>query len=79
VPFHAELSRTGPDGERLAVTRPVGLLLDPWQVLARVRGASGPVAPGVDEDPIEGDSYGSAPTLATDLTLADLAASEKPR
>jgi hypothetical protein len=79
VPFHAELSRTGPDGERLAVTQPVGLLLDPWQVLARVRGASGPVAPGVDEDPIEGDSYGSAPTLATDLTLADLLAPEKPR
>src|SRR4029077_9104727 len=73
VPFHAELSRTGPDGERLAVTQPVALLLDPWQVLARIRGASGPAAPAVDEDPIEGDSYGEAPTLATDLTLADLA------
>jgi hypothetical protein len=79
VPFHAELSVAGPDGERLAVTAPVPLVLDPWEVLARVRGACGPVAPGVDEDPIEGDGYGEAPTLATGLTLADLTAPEAPR
>jgi hypothetical protein len=79
VPFHAELSRIGLEGERLAVTTPVPLLLDPWEVLARIHGASGPIAPAVDEDPIEGDGYGDAPTLATDLTFADLAAPEKSR
>ena len=72
VPFQAELSRTGPDGERLALTSPVVLQLDPWEVLARVQGASGPAAPAVEEDPIEGDAYGLAPTLVTSLTLADL-------
>ncbi len=74
VPFHAELSRLGPGGERLAVTTTVGLSLDPWEVLARVEGACGPEAPAVDADPIEGDSYGSAPPLVTGLLLADLAA-----
>lgn len=72
VPFQAELSRTGPGGERLALASPLVLQLDPWEVLARVRGASRPAAPAVDEDPIEGDGYGLAPTLVTDLTLADL-------
>jgi hypothetical protein len=79
VPFHAWLSVTGPEGERLAVTAPVPLLLDPWEVLTRIQGASGPVAPAIDEDPIEGDGYGEAPTLATGLTLAALAAPETPR
>jgi len=78
VPFHAELSRTGPGGERLAVTPAVALHFDPWEVLARVLGAAGPAAPAVDEDPIEGDGYGEAPTLVTGATLADLTA-EKPR
>jgi hypothetical protein len=72
VPFHAELSRLGPDGERLAVSSTVGLRLDPWEVLAHVAGACGPPAPAVDADPIEGDSYGSAPPLVTGLLLADL-------
>jgi hypothetical protein len=77
VPFHAELSRTGPGGERLAVTPAVALHFDPWEVLARVLGAGGPAAPAVDEDPIEGDGYGDAPPLVTSLTLADLAAPRK--
>jgi hypothetical protein len=79
VPFHAGLSVAGPGGERLAVTAPVPLVLDPWMVLARIAGACGPVAPGVDEDPIEGDGYGEAPTLVTGLTLADLTVPETPR
>ena len=73
VPFHAELSRTGPGGERLAVSSTVALQFDPWEVLARVQGACGPATPAVDEDPIEGDGYGDAPTLVTGLTLANLA------
>jgi len=73
VPFHAELSRIEQNGERLAITAAVALNFDPWEVLARVRGASGPAAPAIDEDPIEGDSYGCAPTLVTDLTFGDLA------
>ncbi len=72
VPFHAELSRLGAEGERLAVTATVGLRVDPWEVLAQVLGACGPAAPALDADPIEGDSYGLAPPLATGLTLADL-------
>lgn len=76
VPFHAELSRIGPHGERLAVTATVALNLDPWEVLARIQGASGPAAPAIDEDPIEGDSYGCAPTLVTGITFADLAGKE---
>lgn len=72
VPFHAELSRLGLDGERLAVSSAVGLRLDPWEVLARVAGACGTPAPAIDADPIEGDSYGSAPPLVTELLLADL-------
>jgi hypothetical protein len=78
VPFQAELSRTGPGGERLAVTSPLVLQLDPWEVLARVQGASGPAAPAVDEDPIEGDAYGLAPTLVTGLTLAELRSPTSP-
>ena len=76
VPFHADLSLLGPEGGRLAVATTVALELDPWEVLARLRGASGPAAPAVDEDPIEGDGYGEAPPLVTDLLLADL--SRKP-
>lgn len=72
VPFHAELSYLGAGRERLAVVPTVAVELDPWNVLLRVRGATGPVAPAVDEDPIEGDGYGTAPVLATDLALADL-------
>jgi hypothetical protein len=72
VPFHAEVSRTGPAGERLAVTSSLALNLDPWEVLARVEGAAGPPEPAVDEDPIEGNSYGSAPPLVLALSLADL-------
>ncbi len=50
VPFHAWLSVAGLDGERLAVTTPVPLLLDPWEVLAGIQGArAGSVAPAVDE------------------------------
>jgi hypothetical protein len=79
VPFHATLSRIGSEGDRLAVTSPVPLLLDPWQVLTHIQGASGPMAPALDQDPIEGDGYGEAPPLVTALTLADLAAPEKPR
>jgi hypothetical protein len=74
VPFHAELSRLGPDGERLVVSSVVGLRLDPWEVLARVEGTCGAPAPAIDADPIEGDSYGSAPPLVTGLLLADLVA-----
>jgi hypothetical protein len=74
VPFHAELSYAGPDGARLAVPQAVALGVDPWRLLAGVRGASGPPRPAVDEDPIEGDGYGEAPTLVTGATLADLAA-----
>lgn len=77
VPFHAELSCLGPDGERLAVSQAVALSFDPWGLLARVEGASGPTEPAVDEDPIEGDGYGSAPTLVTRVTLADLLPPEK--
>lgn len=72
VPFHADLSLLGPDGGRMAVTTTIGLQLDPWEVLARVRGASGPATPAVDEDPIEGDGFGEAPPLVTNLTLAEL-------
>ncbi len=73
VPFHADLSCLGPHGERLAVTATVALQLDPWEVLAHIRGASGPAAAAVDEDPIEGDGYGHAPTLVTGLTFGDVA------
>jgi hypothetical protein len=79
VPFHAELSRLAPDGERLAVSRAVPLSLDPWWLLARIEGAGGPAAPAVDEDPIEGDGYGAAPTLVTGVTLAELVPLEKAR
>ena len=72
VPFHAELSAIAADGVRLAVAAPVALRLDPWEVLARLRGEGAAAAPAIDEDPIEGDSYGTAPTLVTDLTLAQL-------
>lgn len=72
VPFHAELSCSGRDGERLAVSQPVVLELDPWWLLGRIEGASGPAAPAVDEDPVEGHSYGSASTLVTSVALADL-------
>ena len=75
VPFDAWLSLAGCDGERLAFSSSFTLKLDPWAALAGIQGACGPVAPAVDEDPIEGDSYGSAPTLVTALTLADLAGS----
>lgn len=74
VPFHAELSCAGPDGAWLAVPQAVALVVDPWRLLAGVRGASGPARPAVDEDPIEGDAYGEAPTLVTGATLAELAA-----
>lgn len=80
VPFHAELSRLDADGGRLAVIPAVALSFDPWEVLARVLGAggpAGPAGPAIDEDPIEGDGYGEAPTLVTSLTLADLAGGEK--
>ena len=77
VPFHAEISCLEPHGERLAVTTTAALQLDPWEVLARIQGASGPAEPAIDEDPIEGDSYGHAPTLATDLTFGDLIAPPK--
>ena len=79
VLFHAELSRTGPDGERLAVPQAVALSVDPWWLLERIEGASAPPSPAVDEDPIEGNGYGYAPTLVTGLTLADLAATEATR
>jgi hypothetical protein len=79
VPFHAELAQVEADGTRRAVEAPVALALDPWEVLARVLGECGPPAPAVDEDPIEGASYGTAPALATSLTLAELlAASQGP-
>lgn len=74
VPFHAELSCLEPRGERLAVTTTAALKLDPWELLARIRGAGGPAEPAIDEDPIEGDSYGFAPTLVTDLTFGDILA-----
>jgi hypothetical protein len=72
VPFAAELSQTGRDGARLAVAAPVALELDPWQLLASVSGACGPPSPALDADPIDGDSYGTAPALATGVTLAEL-------
>jgi hypothetical protein len=72
VPFHAELSYLGADRERLAVVPTVALELDTWDTLLRVQGAGGATAPAVDEDPIEGDGYGTAPVLVTDLVLADL-------
>jgi hypothetical protein len=78
VPFHAHLTCAMADGARLAATEPVALDLDPWQVLARVLGGCGRSAPAIDEDPIEGDNYGRAPELVTDLTLADLHAAGKP-
>jgi hypothetical protein len=77
VPFHAELSRICPDGERLAVAAAVALNFDPWEVLARIQGMSGPAEPAVDEDPIEGDSFGYAPTLVTDVTFGELAGAKK--
>jgi hypothetical protein len=72
VPFHAEVSSLEPGGERLAVITNVALQCDPWEVIAGIRGACGPAAPAVDEDPIEGDGYGDAPTLLTNLTFGDL-------
>lgn len=72
VPFHAELSYAGPEGERLAVPETLALHFDPWEVLARVEGAAAPAAPAVDEDPIEGNAYGRAPVLVTGLALAEL-------
>jgi hypothetical protein len=72
VLFHALVSYAGGEGERLAVPSAVPLAFDPWEVLARVRGACGAVSPAVDEDPIEGDGYGEAPFLLIDLPLADL-------
>jgi len=72
VPFDAWVAVSRPDGARLALAAPCALALDPWQVLAQVRGASDASAPAIDEDPIEGDGYGRAPELLTDLTLADL-------
>jgi hypothetical protein len=77
APFQAELSWTGPNGGRRAVPAPVALQLDPWEVLAGVQGVCAPTAPALDEDPIEGDSYGLAPSLLTGLCLADLAVPEK--
>jgi hypothetical protein len=77
VPFHAELALVEADGTRWAVDAPVALALDPWEVLARVLGGCGPPAPAVDEDPIEGASYGNAPALATSLTLAELLAERR--
>ncbi|MFP5285679.1 MAG: hypothetical protein ACLGI9_08075 [Thermoanaerobaculia bacterium] len=73
VPFEADLSWAGPGGERLAASATVTLQLDPWEVLSHVRGACGPVQPAIDVDPIEGDGHGEAPTLVTDLALADFA------
>jgi len=72
VPFDGELSWREASGLARAVAVPVGLALDPWLVLAHVVGAESGPLPALDEDPIEGDSYGLAPTLVTDLTLTDL-------
>ncbi len=72
VPFDAEISCVDPERGRLACTTPLRLCFDPWQALARIRGACGPELPAVDEDPIEGDAYGLVPSLAMDLTLDDL-------
>jgi hypothetical protein len=73
VPFETDLSWIGPGGERLAASAATTLQLDPWEVLAHVRGACGPVEPAIDADPIEGDGHGEAPPLVTDLALADFA------
>jgi hypothetical protein len=72
VPFHADLSLRTDDGRRLAVPTVLGLHLDPWEILRRILGACGPAVPALEEDPIEGDGYGEAPPLATDLSLGDL-------
>ena len=72
VPFHADLSLLDGGGRRLAVAKVLGLQLDPWEILRRVQGACGPAASAVEEDPIEGDGYGEAPPLVTDLRLSDL-------
>lgn len=73
VPFEAELSRRAASSELAAVAGTVMLRLDPFAVVAALTGAPGPAAAAVDEDPIEGDSFGWAPPLATALTLRDLA------
>lgn len=79
VPFHAEMSLAGANGERLALPQPMALSIDPWWLLGRIEGASTVPGPAVDEDPIEGDGYGLAPALVTGLTLDGLAAGEGPR
>jgi len=67
VPFDAELSLRGTDGRLRAVSEPVCLHCDPWELLARVRAGYGRPQPAVDRDPIEGNSYGSAPFLLLEL------------
>ncbi len=42
-----------------------------WRALSRVLGALGPIAIGLDRDPIVGDRYGQAPPVLTDLSLAE--------
>ncbi len=78
VPFDAEVSLIDSQGARLAGTVPLRLDFDPWRVLQRIRGACGPELPAVDEDPIEGDAYGLAPSLAMDLTVSELLGSGSP-
>jgi hypothetical protein len=77
VPSQAELAYVTPDGNRLAAAGSVPLQLDPWEVLSRIQGAGAPATPAVEEDPIEGNSYGLAPLLVTGLSLDHLTAPRK--
>lgn len=75
--WHASLS-VERDGGRFWLTRPVPVHASPAALLGRAHGQVEPPEAALDRDPVDGESFGWAPALVTDATVAELGIGRRP-